>query len=53
MGSGERRYKAIELLTPAPVNVAVARSEALKGIARQTWEENREGGFQAADGKDS
>lgn len=48
----ERRQKAIELVTPAPGTVAGAGSEALKGVARQTWEENGEGGFQAVEEED-
>lgn len=35
-----------------PQRLAVAGSEALKGIARQTREENGEGRFQAVDGED-
>ena len=42
----ERGHGAGELVTPAPVNAAWGESQALKGIAKKTWEENKECGFQ-------
>lgn len=46
----ERGHGGGELLTPAAVNAAWRQRNVLKGIAKTTWEENKEGGFQVVGG---